>query len=138
MAETMHVFPINDLIEHDTSNTGESCVCGPTVKPIKCKDGSVGWVITHNSLDGREAREQEEETMSDVPRHASPTPSGNTLAPEAKVTAAGVSAAAATLIIFIAGMFGLEVSAEVAAAAVTVVAFVAAYVAPHTRRGVDA
>lgn len=54
--------------------------------------------------------------------------------PEAKVLAAGVSGAATTLIIFIAGLFGLEVPAEVAAAAVTVVAAVAGYLAPHTRR----
>lgn len=132
MSDTVHVFPNNDLIEHDTDNTEASCVCGPTTRPIKRDDGTVGWVITHNSLDGREAHEQED-TM-----HEAPGPRDATLVPEKKVTAAGVSAAAATLIIFITGLFGLEVTAEQAAAAVTVVAFVAAYLTPHTRRGADA
>ena len=54
--------------------------------------------------------------------------------PETKVLAAGVAGAATTLIIFIASLFGLEVTEVVAAAAVTVVAAVAGYLAPHTRR----
>jgi hypothetical protein len=41
-----------DLIEHEVS---EDCVCGPTPQPVKRDDGSVGWVIVHHSLDGREA-----------------------------------------------------------------------------------
>ncbi|WP_174545597.1 hypothetical protein [Nocardiopsis dassonvillei] len=60
MADTLHVVPLDDLIEHDSSTTDASCVCGPTTKPIKREDGSVGWVITHSSLDGRELREQED------------------------------------------------------------------------------
>ena len=50
---TVHVFPVNDLIEHDT-DTGD-CVCGPTTEPVIGCDGSCGWVIVHHSLDGREA-----------------------------------------------------------------------------------
>ena len=65
--------------------------------------------------------------------HAAPD-TKSSARPEAKVLAAGISAAATTLIIFVAGLFGLEVPAEVAAAAVTVVAAVAGYLAPHTRR----
>lgn len=53
---TVHVEPINDLIEHDTSGQAE-CVCGPRTRPVKREDGSVGWVVTHNSLDGRELSE---------------------------------------------------------------------------------
>ncbi len=50
---SVHVAPVGDLIEHDTS--GESdCVCGPRSRPVKREDGSVGWVVTHSSLDGRE------------------------------------------------------------------------------------
>lgn len=52
---TVHVVPINDLIEHD--DIGDDCVCGPTTEPVKADDGYVGWVITHHSLDGRELSE---------------------------------------------------------------------------------
>jgi hypothetical protein len=52
---TVHVEPIGDLIEHDTS--GVPCVCGPKERPVKADDGSVGWVVVHNSLDGRERSE---------------------------------------------------------------------------------
>ena len=52
---TVHVLPINDLIEHE--DQGDGCACGPSSEPIKRDDGSVGWVITHHSLDGREASE---------------------------------------------------------------------------------
>jgi len=65
--------------------------------------------------------------------HEAPKPT-TSKRPEAKVLAAGVGGAAVTLIVFIAGLFGLEVPAEVAAAAVTVVAAVAGYLAPHTNR----
>ncbi len=47
-----HVAPVKDLIEHDTS--GEPCVCIPTEIPVKRTDGSIGWVIEHHSLDGRD------------------------------------------------------------------------------------
>jgi hypothetical protein len=54
---TQHVVPVNDIVKHDLS---EDCVCGPDVQPIKRDDGSVGWVISHHSLDGRESRERDE------------------------------------------------------------------------------
>lgn len=57
---TVHVLPINDLIEHEDSGT--SCVCGPQERPVKHDDGSVGWVVVHNSLDGREVAERTQET----------------------------------------------------------------------------
>jgi hypothetical protein len=57
MSDTIHVLPMNDLIEHE--DVGDGCPCGPASRPIKRDDGSVGWVVTHNSLDGRELHEQE-------------------------------------------------------------------------------
>jgi hypothetical protein len=54
---TPHVVPIDDLIQHDSSG-GQACVCGPTTQPVKREDGSMGWLIVHHSLDGRELHEQ--------------------------------------------------------------------------------
>ncbi|MGW9447042.1 hypothetical protein [Bacillus mobilis] len=56
---TVHVYPTGDLVEHDTDTTEADCACGPTTRPITRDDGSIGWVITHHSLDGREAHEKE-------------------------------------------------------------------------------
>lgn len=52
---TVHVLPANDLIEH--AAVGDDCVCGPTIEPVEAEDGSIGWVVTHHSLDGRERTE---------------------------------------------------------------------------------
>jgi hypothetical protein len=52
----MHVAPLRDLIEHDTS--GADCICGPTTELVFRDDGSNGYVVRHASLDGREAIEQ--------------------------------------------------------------------------------
>lgn len=49
---TWHVFPVNDLVEHDTET--DDCVCVPVVEPVERVDGSYGWVAKHHSLDGRE------------------------------------------------------------------------------------
>ena len=46
------VVPINDAIDHDEFS--EDCPCGPTPEPVKRDDGSMGWVLVHHSLDGRE------------------------------------------------------------------------------------
>lgn len=51
---TVHVEPINDLIEHEDS---DGCVCGPDVEAVFLEDGSNGWLISHHSLDGRELHE---------------------------------------------------------------------------------
>lgn len=53
---TYHVFPTRDLVEHDIET--DDCVCGPTVEPVPRDDGSMGWVVTHHSLDGREKHEK--------------------------------------------------------------------------------
>lgn len=52
---TFHVYPVNDLIEHETD--GEPCVCNPTTVPIEREDGSMAWQVIHHSLDGRELSE---------------------------------------------------------------------------------
>jgi hypothetical protein len=48
-----HVVPVGDLVEHDD----EECTCGPRCEPVEQPDGSICWVYTHHSLDGREASE---------------------------------------------------------------------------------
>lgn len=51
-----------------------------------------------------------------------------------KVQAGGVTGAAALVLVWVAGQFGLEVPAEVAIAFTTVLAFVAGYVVPDPKR----
>jgi hypothetical protein len=51
--EAIHIEPINDLIEHLDSD----CPCGPTDEPVERDDGSMGWLVIHHSLDGRESKE---------------------------------------------------------------------------------
>jgi hypothetical protein len=46
----VHVLPVTDLIDH----THDDCPCGPAVEPVVRGDGSVGWLVVHHSLDGRE------------------------------------------------------------------------------------
>ncbi|MEU1434072.1 hypothetical protein ABZ438_08225 [Streptomyces sp. NPDC005786] len=56
MAATVHVAPLDDLIEHDTEVDDASCVCGPATVPLDI-NGSAAWVYVHPSLDGREVLE---------------------------------------------------------------------------------
>jgi hypothetical protein len=52
----LHVVPINDLTAHDT--TSDDCVCGPRQEFVEnAVGGPDGWLIVHNSLDGRERYE---------------------------------------------------------------------------------
>jgi hypothetical protein len=53
-ASTIHVYPPGDLIEHEIA---DDCPCGPRRKPARSSDESVGWLVVHHSLDGREGRE---------------------------------------------------------------------------------
>ena len=55
MSDALHVTPVGDLIDHDTD--GDDCPCGPRTNPVQCEDGSMGWVVVHHSLDGRESGE---------------------------------------------------------------------------------
>jgi hypothetical protein len=50
----LHVMPVGDAIEHQAA---EDCACGPHAEVVKRGDGSVGWVVVHHSLDGREQAE---------------------------------------------------------------------------------
>jgi hypothetical protein len=58
-ATVLHVRPTNDGIQHDIATSEPDCVCGPRVEPVKRDDGSMGWLIVHHSLDGREQREDQ-------------------------------------------------------------------------------
>ncbi len=51
--EEQHILPLGDLVEH----TATECICEPRTEPVPRDDGSMGWVIVHHSLDGREFRE---------------------------------------------------------------------------------
>lgn len=53
MTGTLHVHPIHDLIDHDTSTDEADCPCGPEVRPVERDDGTFGWLLAHHSLDGR-------------------------------------------------------------------------------------
>ncbi|GAA1455759.1 hypothetical protein [Nocardiopsis tropica] len=64
--------------------------------------------------------------------HASPRV--RALTPEKKVTAAGLTGAAVAVLIWAAGLAGLDLPAEVAAGIVALVAAAAGWLAPHTRR----
>jgi hypothetical protein len=54
VSQTVHVLPVNDLVEHDSEGT--DCVCGPRVARVETDDGD-GWIVIHHSLDGRERDE---------------------------------------------------------------------------------
>lgn len=55
---TIHVYPENDLVEHETD--GDDCICGPVAHPVESEveAGVINWVSVHNALDGRELGEQ--------------------------------------------------------------------------------
>jgi hypothetical protein len=57
MPDVLHVSPVGDQVDHDTSTSEPDCLCGPRVEPVKRDDGSMGWLIVHHSLDGREQAE---------------------------------------------------------------------------------
>jgi hypothetical protein len=47
-------MPVGDVIAHEF----DDCACGPRAESVKRDDGSVGWVVVHHSLDGRECFER--------------------------------------------------------------------------------
>jgi hypothetical protein len=51
--ETIHVYPLGDLLPHNT--VGESCPCAPRVEYHL--DGKI---VIHDAWDGREKREMED------------------------------------------------------------------------------
>ena len=42
MTGTLHVTPIRDLVDRDTSTTEPDCLCGPEARPVTQEDGSMG------------------------------------------------------------------------------------------------
>jgi len=56
MGGAVHVVPVNDRLAHTEDDEG-SCICGPRVEPVPRDDGTIGWLVTHHSLDGRERDE---------------------------------------------------------------------------------
>ncbi len=56
MSTDVHVVPVNDLIDHEDA---DDCPCGPAMIPVERDDGSIGWVVSHFSLDGRERFESQ-------------------------------------------------------------------------------
>jgi hypothetical protein len=59
VSNVLHAAPVGDLIEHDTATNDANCICVPRTEPVPRADGSIGWLIVHHSLDGRELHEQE-------------------------------------------------------------------------------
>jgi hypothetical protein len=55
----IHVYPLDDLKEHDITETGNTCECDPQV--IIESDSSI--IVVHNSFDGREGVEWFNELM---------------------------------------------------------------------------
>lgn len=55
----LHVTPVGDAVHHDTATSEPDCICGPRVQAVRHDDGSIGWLLVHSSLDGRERRERE-------------------------------------------------------------------------------
>lgn len=54
--EYWHVYPVNDAEEHDTESRGK-CWCNPKME----RQDSGNLVIVHNSLDGRDKKERNEQ-----------------------------------------------------------------------------
>lgn len=49
---TLHIAPRGDLLRHDCGTDEPDCICGPRCELVP-GDGD-GWMVIHNSLDGRE------------------------------------------------------------------------------------
>lgn len=54
MTNVFHVTPMRYLTGHDTSSAEPDCACRPQVGLAPQEDGSMGWLLAHHSLDGRE------------------------------------------------------------------------------------
>ncbi len=51
---SVHIVPLEDLVAHEPND----CPCGPDTEFVaNAADGPDGWLITHHSLDAREASE---------------------------------------------------------------------------------
>ena len=56
----IHVYPLNDIYEHDISDAGNTCNCNPNV--IVEDDSQI--IVVHNSFDGREGVEWANEILN--------------------------------------------------------------------------
>jgi hypothetical protein len=56
----IHVAPLNDLFEHDLTETGNMCHCEPSI--IMQPDSEI--IVVHNSFDGREGVEWANEILN--------------------------------------------------------------------------
>lgn len=52
---TVHVIPVNDLIEHITKST---CICHPRIDIVEG-----GMIVIHDALDGRVVSEKAQEIL---------------------------------------------------------------------------
>lgn len=59
--EYWHVIPNNDLMKHDTESQ-ENCWCNPKIE----EQDNGNWVIVHNSLDGREYKEKDNDKYGKI------------------------------------------------------------------------
>jgi len=56
MNKTIHTYPRMDIKEHATE--GDECWCRPETKEVFHSNGVLaGWIVVHNSSDGREQYE---------------------------------------------------------------------------------
>ena len=55
----IHIHPLNDIKQHDTSDKGNTCHCEPTVRVAGNE-----IFVTHNSFDGREGVEWANEILN--------------------------------------------------------------------------
>lgn len=56
---TVHVYPVDDLFDHDLTDT--DCLCGPYLQWCDPDTGDsypAGPLVVHYSLDGRERHEE--------------------------------------------------------------------------------
>jgi hypothetical protein len=53
VGDDVHILPDHDNLAH----TYDDCICGPTTECVPREDGTLGWMLTHHSLDGRELNE---------------------------------------------------------------------------------
>jgi hypothetical protein len=56
----VHVYPLDDVKEHDISNTGNTCHCNPQVIIEPNSD----IIVVHNSFDGREGLEWADDILN--------------------------------------------------------------------------
>jgi hypothetical protein len=56
----VHVYPLDDIEEHDTSDNGNTCKCDPQV----IIQDNAEIIVVHNSFDGREGVEWANEILN--------------------------------------------------------------------------